>query len=276
MIRILVDSASDVPYNNSENIYVVPLSVTINETTYLDGVQLGHDEFYDILTSTDTFPKSSQPSPQAFAEAFEKAKEKDEELICILLSSGVSGTYQSACLAKNIVGYDKIHIIDSLTGSYGVYLLVQEAQRMIQRGCSAQEIVAEIEKLKSRVMVYLSVDTLEYLYRGGRLSKASALIGSVAKIKPVIYVTGEGTIGVFNKQIGISRAINALADVAKNNPADESHAFYTICTAGTHNIEMLEDRLAESGVSVTQRIQMGPVVGTHAGPEAFGIIYIKK
>ena len=276
MIRILVDSASDVPYINSENIYVVPLSVTINEKTYLDGAQLGHDEFYEMLTTTEAFPKSSQPSPSAFAEVFQQAKEKGEELICILLSSGVSGTYQSACLAKNLVEYDKIHIIDSLTGSYGVYLLVQQAQRMIEKGCSAQEIVAEIEALKERVMVYLSVDTLEYLYRGGRLSKASALIGSVAKIKPVIYVTNEGTIGVFNKQIGISRAINALVDVAKNNPADTDHAFYTICTAGTHNIEMLEERLAESSVSVTQRIQMGPVVGTHAGPEAFGIIYIRK
>ena len=276
MIRILVDSASDVPYINSENIYVVPLSVTINDQTYLDGAQLGHDEFYEMLTTTEAFPKSSQPSPSAFAEVFQQAKEKDEELICILLSSGVSGTYQSACLAKNLVEYDKIHIIDSLTGSYGVYLLVQQAQKMIEQGCSAQEIVAEIEALKERVMVYLSVDTLEYLYRGGRLSKTSALIGSVAKIKPVIYVTGEGTIGVFNKQIGISRAINALVDVAKNNPADTDHAFYTICTAGTHNIEMLEERLAESSIEVTQRIQMGPVVGTHAGPEAFGIIYIRK
>ena len=276
MIRILVDSASDVAYNNSENIYVVPLSVTINDKTYLDGVQLGHDEFYEMLTSTEAFPKSSQPSPQSFAEAFEQAKEKEEELICILLSSGVSGTYQSACLAKNIVGYDNIHIIDSLTGSYGVYLLVQEAQKLIEQGYSAKEIAEKIEELKERVMVYLSVDTLEYLYRGGRLSKTSALIGGVAKIKPVIYVTKEGTIGVFNKQIGISRAVNALVDVAKNNPADTEYSFYTICTAGTNNVEMLENRLAEASVSVTQRIQMGPVVGTHAGPEAFGIIYIRK
>ena len=276
MIRILVDSASDVAYNNSENIYVVPLSVTINDKTYLDGVQLGHDEFYEMLTSTEAFPKSSQPSPQSFAEAFEQAKEKGEELICILLSSGVSGTYQSACLAKNIVGYDNIHIIDSLTGSYGVYLLVQEAQKLIEQGYSAKEIAEKIEELKERVMVYLSVDTLEYLYRGGRLSKTSALIGGVAKIKPVIYVTKEGTIGVFNKQLGISRAVNALVDVAKNNPADTEYSFYTICTAGTNNVEMLENRLAEASVSVTQRIQMGPVVGTHAGPEAFGIIYIRK
>ncbi|MBR5521186.1 MAG: DegV family protein [Oscillospiraceae bacterium] len=276
MIRILVDSASDVSHINSENITVVPLSVTINDKTYLDGVELGHDEFYEMLTATETFPKSSQPSPQSFAEAFEQAKEAGDELICILLSGGVSGTCQSARIAKELVEYDNIHIVDSLTGSYGVYLLVQQAQKMIQQGHTAQEIVAEIESLKERVMVYLSVDTLEYLYRGGRLSKTSALIGGVAKIKPVIYVTGEGKIGVFNKQIGISRAINALVDVAKNNPADTDHAFYTICTAGTHNIEMLESKLAENSVQVTQRIQMGPVVGTHAGPEAFGIIYIRK
>ena len=276
MIRILVDSASDVPYSNSENIYVVPLSVTINEKTYLDGAQLGHDEFYEMLTTSESFPKSSQPSPQLFAEVFQQAKEKGEELVCILLSSGVSGTYQSACLAKTMVDYDKIHIVDSLTGSYGVYLLVQQAQKMIQNGNSAIEIVTELEKLKDRIMVYLSVDTLEYLYRGGRLSKASALIGSVAKIKPVIYVTKEGTIGVHNKQLGVNRAIGALVDVAKNNPVDTDHGFYTICTAGTNNVEQLEEKLKESNIHITQRIQMGPVVGTHAGPEAYGIIYVKK
>lgn len=106
-------------------------------------------------------------------------------------------------------------------------------------------------------MVYLSVDTLEYLYRGGRLSKTSAIIGGVAKIKPVIYVAEKGTIGMFNKQIGINRAINALVDVVKNNPADTQHSFYTICTAGAHNVEILEERLKENSFTVTQCIQMG-------------------
>ena len=276
MIRIVVDSASDVPYNNSENIAVVPLSVTINGKTYLDGYELGHNEFYDMLTKTEAFPKTSQPSPEDFTKVFETAKKDGDEIICILLSSGVSGTYQSACLAKNLVDYEGIHVIDSLTGAYGVYLLVQEAQKLIKENYSAKEIAVRIEELKSRVMVFLSVDTLEYLYRGGRLSKTSALIGGVAKIKPVIRVTEEGTIGVYNKQIGMSRAMKALADVAKEYPVDTDHSFYTIYTAGTHNIEMFEDKLKENSVDITERVQLGPVVGTHLGPEAFGMIYIRK
>ena len=131
MIRLLVDTASDISINNTDNIKVVPLSVTINDKTYLDGYELGHDEFYEMLTSSNTFPKTSQPAPQAYVEAFEEAKEAGDTLLCILLSSGVSGTYQSAVLAKSIVEYDNIYIIDSLTGAYGIKLLVDEALKLL-------------------------------------------------------------------------------------------------------------------------------------------------
>lgn len=276
MIRIVVDSSSDILPKNDENITVVPLSITIGDKTYLDGVDLNHDIFYELLVSSNIFPKSSQPSPQAFADLFEDAKAKGDNLLCILLSSGVSGTYQSAMIAKEMVDYDNIYVIDSLTGSYGAYLLAQEAQRMIKENKDIHEIVDTINKLKKRVMVYLSVDTLEYLYRGGRLDRKSAVIGSIAKVKPLIYVTPEGTIGVAGKAIGTTRIMNALVDVTKKNEVDPSHNFYTICTLGTHNVEKLENKLQESGIKEINRIQMGPVVGTHVGPEAFGIIYIRK
>ncbi|MBR3694463.1 MAG: DegV family EDD domain-containing protein, partial [Erysipelotrichales bacterium] len=132
MIRIVVDSSSDILPKNDENITVVPLFITIGDKTYLDGVDLNHDIFYELLVSSNIFPKSSQPSPQAFASVFEEAKANQDTVLCILLSSGVSGTYQSAMIAKEIVDYDNIYVIDSLTGSYGAYLLAQEAQRMIK------------------------------------------------------------------------------------------------------------------------------------------------
>lgn len=276
MIRIVVDSSSDVAICNNENITVVPLSITLNNKTYLDGIELGHDEFYDMLVKTDDFPKSSQPAPQLFVDVFEEAKKNNDTLLCIMLSSGVSGTYQSAVLAKNIVEYDNIYIVDSLTGSYGTYLLVQEAQKMIAEGKAIEEIVERIEELKKNTMVYLSVDTLEYLYRGGRLDKKSAMIGSIAKVKPIIYVTKEGTIGVAGKVIGTNRAMNAIVDITKEYPIDTNHKFYTICTVGTKNIEKLEAKLQEAGITNIERIQMGPVVGTHTGPETYGIIYLKK
>ena len=276
MIRLLVDSASDISVDNLENIMVVPLSININNNVYLDGVELGHDEFYDMLTKTQVFPKSSQPSPQSFVDAFEKVKEAGDELICILLSSGVSGTYQSGCLAKSIVEYDNIHVVDSLTGSYGVKLLVLEAQRCIEKGMSAKEIVEKLEELRSRVQVILSVDTLEYLYKGGRLDKKSAIIGSLAKVKPVIEVTKEGKIGVVGKTIGMVKAMNKIVEVINDKGVDTNYPMYTIYTKGTKNVEKLESKMNAAGISVDERIQMGPVVGTHTGPEAFGAIFITK
>lgn len=276
MIRLLVDSASDISVQNLENIMVVPLSVNINNNVYLDGVELGHDEFYEMLTETNDFPKTSQPSPQAFVDEFEKVKEAGDELICILLSSGVSGTYQSACLAKSIVEYDKIHVVDSLTGAYGVKLLVLEAQRCIEKGMSALEIVEKLEDLRKRVQVILSVDTLEYLYKGGRLDKKSAVIGSIAKVKPVIEVNKEGKIGVLGKTIGMVKAMNKIVDVINDKQVDKNYPVYTIYTKGTKNVEKLESKMNAAGVSISERVQLGPVVGTHLGPEAFGTIFITK
>ena len=276
MIRILVDSSSDILVDNQENVTVVPLSITLDNKTYLDGVELGHDQFYDMLVKTEDFPKSSQPAPQLFVDAFEQAKANNDTLLCLMLSSGVSGTYQSAVLAKNIVEYDNIYIVDTLTGSAGTILLVEEAQRMIAQNKPIEEIVERMEELKHHTMVYLSVDTLEYLYRGGRLDKTAAFVGSIAKVKPIIYVTREGTIGAAGKAIGTNRAMNALIDITKEYPIDTDHKFYTICSCGTKNIDKFEAKLHENGITDIHRIQMGPVVGTHTGPEAYGLIYIKK
>lgn len=276
MIRLLVDTASDISINNDKNIKVIPLSVTINDKTYLDGYELGHDEFYEMLTTTQTFPKTSQPAPQAYVEAFEEAKEAGDTVLCVLLSSGVSGTYQSAVLAKNIVEYDNIYIIDSLTGAYGVKLLVDEALKLIEEGKAIEEIVDHLEDLKSRTRVYLSVDTLDYLYRGGRLDKKSAVIGNIVKIKPIITVTREGTIGVVGKAVGMIRAMGSLIDIINKEEVDTNHNFYTIYTSGTTNVEKLEKKIINNGTTITERVQLGPVVGTHLGPEAFGVIYITK
>lgn len=276
MIRILVDSASDILSDNKEKITVVPLKVNINNMEYIDGINLGHDEFYHMLTESKSFPKTSQPSPQDFLVAFEEAKKHEDELICIMLSSGVSGTYQSACLAKEIVEYDKIHIIDSLTGAYGIYILVKKAQEMIQMNASAEEIVKELENLKSRIRIFLSVDTLEYLCRGGRLDKTAAVIGGIAKVKPVITISNEGKVEVVTKSIGMVRAMNSIVGYVGDIQVDEHYSVYTIFTLGTNNVEKLEKKLEVSGVKIKERVQLGPVVGSHIGPEAFGIIFVEK
>ena len=275
MIRILVDSASDISYTNSENILVVPLSVTIGGKSYIDGVELKHDQFYEMQVTSPDFPKTSQPSPQSFVDAYKQINPEDE-LICIMLSSGVSGTYQSACLAKSIVNNDNIYIVDSLTGAYGVKLLVDEAKKLIEQGKTAAEIVEKLEEMKHHVCVYLSVDTLDYLYKGGRLDKTAALIGNIAKLKPLITVTREGTIGVVSKAIGLNRTIQSMIDVMNSIEVNTDYPLYTIQTVGDKNITKLEQKLAEANLNVECRELLGPVVGSHVGPETFGVIFVGK
>ena len=276
MIKLLVDSASDILYTNTEDIIVVPLSVNIGDKNYLDGIDLNHEKFYHYLTQNELFPKTSQPSPQAFVDEFEKIKEAGDEVICILLSSGISGTYQSGNLAKSIVDYDKIHVVDSLTGAAGVKLLVLEAKKCIEKGMNAKEIVERLEDLKTRVQVLLSVDTLDYLYKGGRLDKKSAVIGNLAKVKPVIEVTREGKINVLAKTIGTVKVMNKIVDIMNEREVDKNYPVYTIHTYGAKNVEKLESKINAAGYSVHTRDQLGPVVGTHLGPEAFGTIFVSK
>lgn len=274
MIRLLVDSASDILQNNAENIYVVPLSINILDKDYLDGVEINNDDFYTKLTSGKVYSKTAAPSPEAYIKIFEEVKANGDELICLLLSSGVSGTYQSACIAKDVVDYDKIHVVDTLTGSYGVKLLTIEAQRMISQGATSEQIIDKIHDLKKRVKVFLSVDTLDYLHRGGRLDKKSTIIGNIAKVKPIIYT--EDKIEMYSKTIGLKKSMKFILNVALENGVDTNYPFYSIYTYGTENPEKFEAIAKENGIHVSERLQFGPVVGTHCGPEAYGCIYISK
>ena len=283
MIRLLVDTASDISINNDENIKVITpdkffieRGANIPEVVRDMPIVMPFKEFYEMLTSTSEFPKTSQPAPQMYVEAFEEAKKAGDTLLCILLSSGVSGTYQSAVLANEIVEYDNIYIIDSLTGAYGIKILVDEALKLIKEETEIEKIVEQLEELKSRIRIYLSVDTLDYLYRGGRLDKKSAVIGNVVKIKPIITVTKEGVIGVVGKAMGMVRAMMSMTDIVLEEGVDTDYNFYTICTSGTTNVEKLEKRLENNGIRVTERDHLGPVVGTHVGPEGFGVIFIAK
>ena len=276
MIRLLVDSASDILQNNAENIYVVPLSINILDHDYLDGVEIDSNEFYKKLTSGKVYSKTAAPSPEAYIKIFEEVKANGDELVCLLLSSSVSGTYQSACLAKEVVGYDKIYVVDTLTGSYGVKLLTIEAMRMIEQGATCEQIVEKVLELKNRVKVFLSVDTLDYLHRGGRLDKKSAIIGNLAKVKPIIYVSPKGFVEMYSKTIGLKKSMKFILNVALENEVDTNYPFYSIYTYGTENPEKFEAIAKECGIEVTDRVQFGPVVGTHCGPEAYGCIYISK
>ena len=278
MIRFLVDSSCDLnkDYLEENNIRMVSLKVNIDGKEYLDGVDLDRNAFYEILTTSEVFPKTSQPSPQSYVDFFEEVKENGDECICIMLSSGLSGTYQAAVLAKDIVDYDKIHVIDSKSVSCGIQLLVEEAKKMISEGKNVNEIVDRLEELKKRIRIYLSVDSLEYLYRGGRLDKASYVIGGLANIKPLIAVNEEGKIDVITKVIGAVKVMRVMQERIQADQPDTNYPIYSAYTSGTNNVEKLEIKLQRADITVNHRIQLGPTIGSHVGPEAFAVVFIAK
>lgn len=278
MIRILVDSSTDYTMEEvkNKNLYHVPLTISLNGQDYLSGEDLTSDKFYELLTTSKDFPKTSQPSPQAFAEIFEKAKNKGEEIICVLLSSALSGTCQSAHLAKDMVDYEGIYIVDSLTATIMTRVIVDYGLQLIKEGKSAKDIVTALETLKGKVKVAAGIDTLEYLHRGGRLNKATAAIGELANLKPVITVSEEGTVSIIGKCIGKNKALNFVQKTLTSKNIDTSFPLYTVYAYGSENTEKLEEKLLKEGYTISARLQLGSTIGAHVGPGAFGVIYVEK
>ena len=278
MIRFLVDSSSDyIPAAlQTRGIEYVPLSITIADHTYKDGIDLTRDEFYRLLQENEGFPKTALPSPADFLDVFEDVKEKGEELVCVLLSSGLSGTYQSALTAKAMVEYDKIYLVDSCSAAYGIQMLVEEGLRLSGMGKSGAEIAAQLEQLKGRIRICAAPDTLEYLHRGGRLSSTEAAIGTAVSLKPVITVTTDGKVSVLQKCLGLGRAINFICSYLEKHPADNNFPIYPIYTCGQVNTNKLMEKLTEQGAQLHNPVQIGSTIGTHVGPEVYGLIYMEK
>ncbi len=278
MIRILVDSASD--YLAAEaaqrNISFIPLTVAMEDGTYRDGIDLTNDEYYDKLMQAQSFPKTSQPSPQAFADIFQDAKDKGDELICISLAASLSGTYQSANIAKDMVDYEHIHIINAKTATVGIKLLADYAWDLIQQGLSSVEIVEKVKEKRGKIKVLAALDTLEYLYKGGRLSKTSATIGEMVNLKPIISLDSEGAIFVPGKCMGKNKATAFILKGLQECTVDTDFPFYTVYTHGTVNCQNLEDKLTAQGYQVSARRQVGATIGSHIGPGVFGCIFVQK
>ena len=277
MIRFLVDTSSDytVEEIKERGMELVPLHITFGEKDYRDAYDLSKDGFYELLTTGEVFPKTSQPAPQDFVDIFEDAQEKGDDLICILLSSKLSGTFQSAVLSKSIAEYDKIHLVDSLGATHMIRLMADYGLELAKEGKTAEEIVAALEEMKSKIKVLAVVDTLEYLCKGGRVSRASAAIGEMAKVKPMITVS-EGEVTVIGKSLGKNKAIGSLLKVFGECQPDERFPIYSVSTLGTENCEAFEKRFTAEGYQFKERIQVGATIGTHVGPGAFGVIFVQK
>ncbi len=274
MIKIMVDSASDCRDPHVYDIFI-PLSVTFGDMEYHDGIDLKSDRFYEMLTSCEEFPHTSQPSPEDFIKYFEQAKEQGDELIYFALSMNLSGTYQSAVIAKSMVEYDGIYIIDTATASHMIGLLAKYAKRLIADGMSAKDIVARCEDVKARIVLYAGLDTLEYLKRGGRIGKASAFIGTLANIKPIITLS-DGAVDTADKALGVAKAIHSIVSKVKKDKIDPDFPISILYTYGEDNCKNLEEKLTAEGYTVAEHLQIGPTIGTHVGPGVYGVFYVKS
>ena len=277
MIKFLVDTSSDYTVEEAKELgmELIPIHITFGEIDYKDGYDLKKDKFYELLTASEEFPKTAQPAPQDFVDVFETAKENGDELICLLLSSKLSGTYQCAMLAKSIAEYDKIHLVDSLGATHMLRIMAEYGQKLAAEGKKAEEIVEALETLRPRIKVVAVVDTLEYLCKGGRVSRTAAAIGEMAKVKPMITVA-EGEVTVIGKSLGKNKAItNALKQLEVHVP-DTRFPIYSLWTSGTENCELFEARVKAAGYELKERLQIGATIGTHIGPGVFGLIYVQK
>ena len=278
MIRIIVDSSADYSKEELEAKHITLVSLTINldEKAYLDGVDITRDQLYEWLIESSGFPKTSQPSPEDFLKHFENAKATGDDVICILLSSALSGTCQSAHLAKSMTDYDKIHIVDSLSATHLIRFLANKACQMRDAGNTAEEIVSAVEDLKRRTKVIAAVDTLEYLCRGGRVSRTAAAIGNLANLKPIITVNPEGEVAVLTKCVGRNKSMSYIVNALREYEVDDNYPVYSIYSYGVENCISLEAKVISAGYTLHSRKQVGATIGCHVGPGAFGVLFVHK
>lgn len=273
MIKIVCDSISDIPQSilDKYNVDLVPLTVIFNNREYLAGQDLTNQEFYKMLRESDTIPKTSQATYIQFKSLFEKY-DKDTEVIYIAGSSVASGTYQSAMLAKND-GYDNIYIFDSQNLSIGSGLFVIKACEMVAKGYSVSEILSTLESYKNNIEVAFSVDNLEYLKMGGRISSTKATLGNLLSIKPILEVK-DGLVCQKSQVRGKKQIYSALVKIIIDKFGKDLKGRTIIIGCGDNDkdLEIIKETLqSQTIVENIYFVNIGCVICSHSGPGVMGI-----
>lgn len=276
--RIIVDSTSDLMPEARARVSVVPLTVHFGDEEFIDGVTIDHKTFYEKLVETDVHPTTSQATPAGFMAEYEKVAQAGESAVVITLSSKLSGTYQSAVIAAG--DYENIYVVDSGSVAIGGGILVELALRLLDQGLEAPEIAAQLEAEKEKVRIVALLDTLEYLKKGGRISKTVAFAGAVLNIKPVVSVT-DGEIQMLGKARGSKMGNNLLVqEIEKAGGVDFSKPVLLGYTGLSDALllKYIEDsrQLWEAGLDQVRYTSIGSVIGTHAGPGAIAVAFFKN
>lgn len=278
MIRLIVDSTFDFTeeFINQHHLDVVPLSVTFGTDVYKEKIELSTEEFYKRMACSTELPKTSQPAPQLFLELFEKAYENRDQVIVMTLSSGISGTYQCACLAAGMMPEMEIEIIDTKNVTIGAQIQALEVIRMIESGLEYQAIVKKARENVSKVRMIALINTLENLVKGGRLSKAEGMVGSLIAIKPFITMDAEGKIETLSKSRGIRKGLSSMIETLKTSDIDPDKPMAAGFTSVPETMNQFLSLCDDERFHPELISSIGAVIGTHAGTNAAAAAYFVK
>ena len=277
-VRIIVDSSTDVSEEYREKIQFVPLTVRFGDKEYLDGVELSKHQFYEMLVESDALPTTSQATPAAFAEYLESVASAGDTAVVITLSSKLSGTYQSAVLAAE--DYPNIYVVDSQSVAIGTGVLAQYAVELAQQGMDAEEIAQVLTQQREKVCVVALLDTLEYLKKGGRISKTVAFAGGVLNIKPVVTVQ-DGAVALIGKARGSRNGNNLLVEKIREAGGVDFGRPVLLGYTGLSST-LLEKYVEDSKALWADHVDkldgclLCSVIGTHVGPGAVAVAFFRK
>lgn len=270
-IKIITDSTSYIQreYADEEDVTIVPLSYVFGEDSMKESSPGGFEEFFNKLESTKLFPTTSQPPTGEFLDVFNEALKDHDEIIAILLSSKLSGTYNSAMLARNMLEDKRITIIDSETSASNLRFLVEDAVNMAKEGKSSEEIEGYVNAKKTGMEIYLTTETLEYLSRGGRLSAIQSTVGNLLNIKPIIEL-GDGELKLLEKIRGRNKAVSSIISKIPSNVQKIGICHILNVDEAERLKNTLKEKFPEAIITIDE---LGPVVGAHLGPRTIGICF---
>ncbi len=278
-IYILTDSTADFLPDEAQcrGIWVVPLKVQFGSETYADGLELDHAAFFRKLETAKELPTTSQAGPDDFLPWFERVKAEGDSLICLPLAASLSGTYQSAVIAKQLCGYEHIHVVDSTQTVLGLRLLVDLACLLRDQGLDAPAIAQKLERAKHHVRLLAVVDTLKYLHKGGRLPAAVSIAGGLLRVKPLISLR-DGQLGLAGKGVGVKGSLAALAKLMgpELNRDERLPVYYGYTADDTICRELIAQTEQTFGPHPYEVHSVGAVIGTHVGPGAAVIVYLER
>ena len=279
-VQFIIDSASDMTPEACAALGVIhlPLTVLFGQEEFADGVTMTPDEFYDKLSTNPNHPTTSQVTPAAFADAYQKVCAAGNEAVVITISSKLSGTYQSAVIAADDFE-DRVFPVDSLTATSGEQVLLYRGLELAAQGLSAREIAETLNREKHSIRLYATLDTLEYLKKGGRISAATAVVGGLLNIKPAIAVL-DGLVQSVGKARGAKGANTLLRQLVEQSGTIDHEKPVVVLHSGKSDANLTQF-LADHGSLIPQNVSpihtsIGAVIGTHAGPGAVGMAYFVK